>query len=180
MAWEGLINAYDAARESNQQIVESEHLMKALLEQKDGMARRVFAKAGIDNSSVLQATDLFISKQPTVFALSFFFLCVSSEHNFNCNFNLILQVSDTGGQRLGSSLSVILENAKRHKKDMLDSYVSVEHLLLAFYSDARFGQEFFKNMKLDMQVLKDAIKDVRGSQRVTDQSKFCVGTLMMF
>ncbi|CAL9233969.1 unnamed protein product [Arabidopsis halleri] len=144
MAWEGLINAYDAARESNQQIVESEHLMKALLEQKDGMARRVFAKAGIDNSSVLQATDLFISKQPTV--------------------------GDTGGQRLGSSLSVILENAKRHKKDMLDSYVSVEHLLLAFYSDARFGQEFYKNMKLDMQVLKDAIKDVRGSQRVTDQN----------
>lgn len=92
---------------------------------------------------------------------------------------MILQVSDTGGQRLGSSLSVILENAKRHKKDMLDSYVSVEHLLLAFYSDVRFGQEFFKNMKLDMQVLKDAIKDVRGSQRVTDQSKFCVGTLMV-
>lgn len=76
MAWEGLINAYDAARESNQQIVESEHLMKALLEQKDGMARRVFAKAGIDNSSVLQATDLFISKQPTVLASSFFFFYV--------------------------------------------------------------------------------------------------------
>lgn len=66
MAWEGLINAYDAARVSNQQVVESEHLMKALLEQKDGMARRIFAKAGIDNSSLLQATDLFISKQPTV------------------------------------------------------------------------------------------------------------------
>jgi ATP-dependent Clp protease ATP-binding subunit ClpB len=66
MAWEGLINAFDAARESKQQIVESEHLMKALLEQKDGMARKIFTKAGIDNSSVLQATDLFISKQPTV------------------------------------------------------------------------------------------------------------------
>lgn len=81
---------------------------------------------------------------------------------------------DTSGQRLGSSLSVILENAKRNKKDMLDSYVSVEHLLLAYYSDERFGKEFFKNMKLDKQALKDAIEAVRGSQRVTDQSKFYV------
>ncbi|XP_010429507.1 PREDICTED: chaperone protein ClpB4, mitochondrial [Camelina sativa] len=145
MAWEGVINAFDAARNSNQQIVESEHLMKALLEQKDGMARRIFTKAGIDNSSVLQATDDFISKQPKV-------------------------TGDTSGQILGSSLSVVLENAKRYKKEMLDSYISVEHLLLAYYSDMRFGQEFFKNMKLDKQALKDAIKDVRGSQRVTDQN----------
>ncbi|KAL1224688.1 Chaperone protein ClpB4 [Cardamine amara subsp. amara] len=145
MAWEGLLNAFDAARVSNQQIVESEHLMKALLQQKDGMARKIFAKAGIDNSALLQATDFFISKQPKV-------------------------TGDTSGQILGSSLSVILENAKMHKKEMLDSYVSVEHLLLAFYSDVRFGQEFFKTLKLDKNALKDVIKDVRGSQRVTDQN----------
>lgn len=66
MAWEGILNAFDAARVSKQQIVESEHLMKALLEQKDGLARRIFSKAGIDNSSVLQATDAFISTQPKV------------------------------------------------------------------------------------------------------------------
>lgn len=66
MAWEGILNAYDAARVSKQQIVESEHLMKALLEQKYGLVRRIFAKAGIDNSSVLQATDVFISTQPKV------------------------------------------------------------------------------------------------------------------
>ncbi|KAL1215153.1 Chaperone protein ClpB4 [Cardamine amara subsp. amara] len=145
MAWEGLLNAFDAARVSNQQIVESEHLMKALLQQKDGMARKIFAKAGIDNSALLQATDFFISKQPKV-------------------------TGDTSGQILGSSLSVILENAKMHKKELLDSYVSVEHLLLAFYSDVRFGQEFFKTLKLDKNALKDVIKDVRGSQRVTDQN----------
>lgn len=66
MAWDGLVGAVDAARVGNQQIVESEHLMKALLEQKDGLARRIFTKAGLDNSSVLQATDEFISKQPKV------------------------------------------------------------------------------------------------------------------
>lgn len=66
MAWEGLVGAVQAARDSKQQMVESEHLMKALLEQKDGLARRIFTKTGLDNTSVLQATDDFISKQPKV------------------------------------------------------------------------------------------------------------------
>ncbi|CAH2061077.1 unnamed protein product [Thlaspi arvense] len=145
MAWEGILNAYDAARLSKQQIVESEHLMKALLEQKDGVARRIFAKAGIDNSSVLQATDVFISTQPKV-------------------------TGDTSGQILGPSLSTILQNAERYKKEFQDDYVSVEHLLLAFYSDQRFGKQFFKTLKLSEEALKEVIKSVRGSQRVTDQN----------
>lgn len=66
MAWEGIVGAVDAARISKQQVVQSEHLMKALLEQKDGLARRILTKAGVDNTSVLQATDDFIHKQPKV------------------------------------------------------------------------------------------------------------------
>lgn len=66
MAWEGIVDAVNAARLSKQQVVETEHLMKALLEQKDGLARRIFSKAGTDNTSVLQVTDDFISKQPKV------------------------------------------------------------------------------------------------------------------
>lgn len=66
MAWDGIVGAIDAARECKQQVVESEHLMKALLEQKDGLARRIFTKAGVDNTTVLQATDQFILGQPKV------------------------------------------------------------------------------------------------------------------
>jgi len=66
MAWEGIVGAIDAARQCKNQVVESEHLMKALLEQKDGLARRIFTKAGIDNTTVLQATDQFIDGQPKV------------------------------------------------------------------------------------------------------------------
>ena len=74
MAWEGILGAVEAARVSKQQVVESEHLMKALLEQKDGLARRIFTKAGVDNTTVLQATDDFIAQQPKVhssFCISF-------------------------------------------------------------------------------------------------------------
>ena len=69
MAWEGIVGAVDAARASKQQVVETEHLMKALLEQKDGLARRIFTKAGVDNSTVLQAVDNFIFQQPKVLTL---------------------------------------------------------------------------------------------------------------
>lgn len=69
MAWEGILGAVDAARSSKQQVVESEHLMKALLEQKDGLARRILTKAGLDNTTVLQATDDFIAQQPKVHCL---------------------------------------------------------------------------------------------------------------
>ncbi|KAL6227837.1 hypothetical protein ACLB2K_001793 [Fragaria x ananassa] len=46
MAWEGKIRAVEAAGVRKQQVVESEHLMQALLEQKDGLARRMFTMAG--------------------------------------------------------------------------------------------------------------------------------------
>ncbi|WOH03792.1 hypothetical protein DCAR_0623192 [Daucus carota subsp. sativus] len=145
MAWEGIVGAVDAARISKQQVVQSEHLMKALLEQKDGLARRILTKAGLDNTSVLQATDDFIHKQPKV-------------------------IGETSGPVLGPDLNVLLSNARNHKREMKDDFVSVEHLLLAFLSDKRFGQQLFKNLQLSEQTLKDAVKAVRGNQRVTDQN----------
>lgn len=66
MAWEGVVGAVETAQANKQQVVETEHLMKSLLEQKDGLARRIFAKIGVDNSSALQITIDFISRQPKV------------------------------------------------------------------------------------------------------------------
>ncbi|KAK4491071.1 hypothetical protein RD792_001793 [Penstemon davidsonii] len=145
MAWDGVVGAVDAARDSKQQVVETEHLMKALLEQKDGLARRIFTKAGVDNTSLLQSTDIFISQQPKV-------------------------MGDTSGPIVGSHFNSLLDNARKFKKDMGDSFVSVEHLVLAFTLDKRFGQQLFKNLQLSEKALKDAVQGVRGSQRVTDQN----------
>ncbi|KAF8035719.1 hypothetical protein BT93_C1676 [Corymbia citriodora subsp. variegata] len=50
MAWEGIVGTVDAARVCKQQVVETEHLMKALLERKDGLARRILTKA-VGNTS---------------------------------------------------------------------------------------------------------------------------------
>ncbi|CAI0416504.1 unnamed protein product [Linum tenue] len=145
MAWEGIIAAVDAARSSQQQVVETEHLMKALLEQRDGLARRIFTKAGLDNSSVLQATNDFIANQPKV-------------------------MGDTSGPVVGQNLALLLDLARKNKKDMGDDFVSVEHFVLSFPTDKRFGQQLFRNLQLSEKDLKDAIQAVRGNQRVTDQN----------
>lgn len=79
-------------------------------------------------------------------------------------------VGETSGPILGSNLGLLLDNARKRKKEMGDDFVSVEHFLLAYHSDKRFGQQLFKNLQLSEKDLKDAVQAVRGSQRVTDQS----------
>ncbi|EMS45718.1 Chaperone protein ClpB 2 [Triticum urartu] len=158
MAWEGVAGAVEAARLSKQQIVESEHLMKALLEQKDGLARRIFSKAGIDNTSVLRATDDFIAKQPKVLAL---FMVVKFDKSVS---------GDTSGPVVGQSFTLILDKAIKYKKEYGDEFVSVEHMLRAFTADKRFGQQLFEDLQIGENELKEAISAVRGSQRVTDQN----------
>ncbi|KAG6770805.1 hypothetical protein POTOM_026501 [Populus tomentosa] len=145
MAWEGVVGAVETAQANKQQVVETEHLMKSLLEQKDGLARRIFAKIGVDNSSALQITIDFISQQPKV-------------------------TGGTSGPVMGSNLSSLLDNARKNKKDMGDDFVSVEHIVLAFHLDKRFGQQFLRNLGVSEKDLRDAVTAVRGNQRVTDQN----------
>lgn len=144
MAWQGVVASPEVAKESKQQIVETEHLMKALLEQRNGLARRIFAKAGVDNTSLLQATERFIQRQPKV-------------------------MGDSGGSMLGRDLEALIERARGFKKEYGDSFISVEHLVLAFAQDKRFGQQLFKDFQISQKALNTAVQAIRGTQKVIDQ-----------
>lgn len=86
-------------------------------------------------------------------------------------------MGDTSGPIMGSNLASLLDSARKYKKEMGDDFVSVEHLLLAFHSDKRFGQQLFRNLQLSEKDLREAIQAVRGNQRVTDQStSYCHST----
>lgn len=61
-----IVTSPELAKLSMQQIVETEHLLKSMLEQPNGLARRILQKAGSDPSRLLQATDSFIKRQPRV------------------------------------------------------------------------------------------------------------------
>ncbi|KAF9684202.1 hypothetical protein SADUNF_Sadunf04G0093400 [Salix dunnii] len=144
MAWQGIVSSQDVAKENKYQIVETEHLMKALLEQKNGLARRIFTGVGVDNSRLLEATVRFIQRQPKVH-------------------------SKSTGSMLGHDLETLIQRAREYKKEYGDSFVSAEHLVLGFAQDQRFGKQLFKDFQISLQTLKSALESIRGRQAVIDQ-----------
>ena len=52
--------------QAQNQIVETEHLFKALLEQPNGLARRILSKAGSNATDMLDKTDAYIRSQPRI------------------------------------------------------------------------------------------------------------------
>lgn len=76
---------------------------------------------------------------------------------------------DTSGSVLGRDLEGLINKARGHMKEYGDSFVSVEHLVLAFAQDRRFGQQLFKDFQLTANALNTAVQSIRGSQKVTDQ-----------
>ncbi len=143
-AWEAIAHTPDIAKQYQQQQIESEHLMKALLDQ-EGLTSAILTKAGVNVQKLRDRTDQFIERQPKVSGSS------TSVY-------------------LGRSLDTLLDRADNYRKEFADEYISIEHLLLAYAKDDRFGKGLFQEFKLDERKLKDIIKQVRGSQKVTDQN----------
>ncbi|KAF3773430.1 Chaperone protein [Nymphaea thermarum] len=75
LAWQAIVSSPEVTKASKQQIMGTEHLMKALLEQKNGFARRIFSKAGVDNTRLLEATERFIQRQPKIGSLLSMYGC---------------------------------------------------------------------------------------------------------
>ncbi|AUB40688.1 clpB, ATP-dependent Clp protease ATP-binding subunit ClpB [Nostoc flagelliforme CCNUN1] len=143
-AWEAIAHTPDIVKQYQQQQIESEHLMKALLEQ-DGLATGILTKAGVNLQKLRDRTEQFFQRQPKVSGTS------SSVY-------------------LGRSLDTLLDRADGYRKEFQDEYISIEHLLLAYAKDDRFGKALFQEFGLDEGKLKNIIKQVRGSQKVTDQN----------
>ncbi|MEH2372297.1 ATP-dependent chaperone ClpB [Nostoc sp.] len=143
-AWEAIAHTQDIVKQYQQQQIESEHLLKALLEQ-DGLANVIFTKTGVNLQKLRDRTEQFFQRQPKVSGTS------SSVY-------------------LGRSLDTLLDRADAYRKEFQDEYISIEHLLLAYAKDDRFGKGLFQEFGLDEGKLKNIIKQIRGSQKVTDQN----------
>ncbi|MEG4418007.1 ATP-dependent chaperone ClpB [Microcoleus sp. LAD1_D5] len=144
-AWEALARTPEVVKAAQQQQLESEHLMKALLEQESGLASSLFNKAGVSVAKLRDRTDEFISRQP--------------------------RITGSGGNvYLGRSLDTLLDRADTYRKDYGDEFISVEHLILGYVKDDRFGKNLLQEFKLDEVKLKDIITQVRGKNKVTDQN----------
>lgn len=144
-AWEALARTPELVKAAQQQQLESEHLMKALLEQESGLASSLFNKAGVSVAKLRDRTDEFISRQP--------------------------KISGSGGNvYLGRSLDTLLDRAETYRKEYGDEFISIEHLILGYVKDDRFGKNILQEFKLSEAKLKDIITQVRGNNKVTDQN----------
>ena len=144
-AWEALARTPELVKAAQQQQLESEHLMKALLEQESGLASSLFNKAGVTLAKLRDRTDEFISRQP--------------------------KISGSGGNvYLGRSLDTLLDRAETYRKEYGDEFISIEHLILGYVKDDRFGKNLLQEFKLSEAKLKDIITQVRGNNKVTDQN----------
>lgn len=81
-------------------------------------------------------------------------------------------LGESAGSMLGRDLEGLIQRAREYKKEFRDSFVSVEHLVLGFTEDNRFGKQLFKDFQLSLKTLKDAIQAIRGRQTVIDQGNY--------
>jgi ATP-dependent Clp protease ATP-binding subunit ClpB len=130
-----------AIRNSHQQIA-PEHLLKALLEDEQGMASGLIAKAGGDAKKVLSETDLALSKVPAV--------------------------SGGGAQQtpgLNNDLVRVLDQAEQVAQKAGDSYVTVERMLLALVLSLNTpAGKALQAANVKAEALNAAINELRGGR----------------
>jgi ATP-dependent Clp protease ATP-binding subunit ClpB len=143
-AWAAIAKTPDVVKASQQQQIEPEHLLKALLEE-EGLAANIFSKAGINIQRLRDRTDEFINRQPKV-------------------------SSSNSSVYLGKNLEVLFDRAEKERKGFGDDFISIEHILLPYCKDDRFGKPIYQEMGLDEAKLRNVIQQVRGNQKVTDQT----------
>ena len=143
-AWAAIARTPDVVKAAQQQQIEPEHLLKSLLEE-EGLASSIFSKAGINIHRLRDRIDEFINRQPKV-------------------------SSSNTSVYLGKNLDVLLDHAEKERKSFGDDFISIEHILLAYCKDDRFGKPLYREMGLDEAKLRNIIQQVRGSQKVSDQN----------
>jgi len=113
MAWAAIAASPECAKKYNHQVVETEHLLKLLLEQENGLAARIVEKssANVSASQVLASTENFLKRQPTVSGAS------------------------ADNQVIGRNLEALINAARATAKSQGDKFVSVDQLLVNMADD---------------------------------------------
>jgi len=141
---EALQRAQQLAEERGHQQLLPLHLLKALLDETEGVVRPLLGKIGVNLGQLSSQVDGELSRLPKV-----------SGQN--------IQVG------LASELLAVLNKAQDTADQMRDDYVSTEHFLLALTEGDHAAKRLLKINGVEQKDVLDALKAVRGGQRVTDQ-----------
>ena len=138
---EALSEAQDLAVEQTHPEVRPIHLLSALLEQDDGIVVPIIKKIGAGYEPLCSAVDDNLDRQPRVEGVE-------------------AQVS--------SGFAAVLRQSQKEADELGDEYVSTEHMLLALADEDGEAGQLLAEYGVTRNGVEEAMKDVRGSQRVTD------------
>ena len=146
-AQETVQNAIEIAQSYNNQILEPEHLLAALIQESGNIADNILQKTGGNVSRLKLKTNELLEHLPKVSA-----------------------AGGIGNQQMSNQSAKLFDAAAEEARNLKDEYVSTEHLLLALsIHEGRAGQ-LLRDNGISHDAILIALKDVRGSQRVTTQN----------
>ncbi len=144
---EAVQSAQRIAEQKGNQQIEVEHLLVALIDQEEGVVNPILKKLGADPSGIRKELERELDRLPKVSGPG-----------------AIAQVYIT--QRLND----IFEKAMKEAERLKDEYTSTEHLLIAIADGDGPSRDILKRSGVTKDRIFAVLRDIRGTQRVTDQS----------
>jgi ATP-dependent Clp protease ATP-binding subunit ClpB len=138
--------AQAAGREAGHTEIAPEHILRALLDQPEGVVNGVLERIGVDLSAVRVRVDEALSRRPQVSGAT---------------------VRDA---TLAQATFQILEAADKERTQLDDEYLSTEHLLLAMTDVTGGVGDLLRSFGITHDSVLDALRQVRGSHRVTSDN----------
>ena len=141
---EALESAGRIADEAGHNQLAVEHILAALIRQEDGIVPHLLSRLGVAPGQLDSELDGLLSTKPRAYGET-------------------VQVS------MAPSAAALLRTAEKEADKLKDEYVSVEHMLLAMTAGKDAVADLLKRLGADRNTVLEALKSVRGGQRVTDQ-----------
>ncbi|MGM9923980.1 MAG: ATP-dependent chaperone ClpB [Bacillus sp. (in: firmicutes)] len=139
------LGAQQLAQGQHQQELKIAHLLVAMVDQEDFMLLRVLEEQSIDLQAFTNTLNAFLAHQP--------------------------QVSGNVQLYMSQRLQEAIDSAWKEVEKLEDEYLSIEHLLLAFFSSqAAEIKELKRQFSLQYDKVLETIKSIRGNQRVTSSN----------
>lgn len=133
------------AMEHNNQEIDQEHFLLALLDVDDSLIRKLLEKMGVAADALSSDLNQLVNDKP--------------------------QVSGDTQVYVSQSLNKVLITAEDEAKSMGDEYVSVEHLMLSMIKNPNKNiKDLFKRYGITRNDFLKALATVRGNQRVTSDN----------
>lgn len=146
---QAIMSAQNEAIERNNMQVEAEHLLYALLVQESGLIPRLVEKMGLDLDFTIKTVEGYLSKIPSVSGPG----------------------REQGKVYVSQTVEKILLEAEKQSGIFKDEYVSVEHIMLAFFEiSSQHIREILEKTGIEKLRFLEALKAVRSSSKVVSDN----------